>query len=66
MRAVKLDRTGAGRARIGFAGGRVDRVLVVAASTSLRMNCWTGTRNSCEGDRIDDRLPVDVTIEGRG
>ena len=65
VQPVRLDRTGAGSARIGFARGRVERIHVVLAGTSIRMRCWEGTRFSCEGERLDDRLRVDVRLEGR-
>ena len=58
-RTVALDRTGAGRISLRFAGVRHVDVTLVNAST--RLTCWRGSRFSCAGAPTDDARPFSLT-----
>ena len=58
---VTLSDRGRGTVSVGFAGGRVRRVLVTVANASTRYRCRQGTTLSCRGVARDDHRAFAIT-----
>ena len=60
---VTLSRRGRGVVSVGFAAGRVRRVLVTVANASTRYRCRQGTTFSCRGVARDDHRGFAITAK---
>ena len=51
---IRLNKSGAGSARVKFAPGKISRVTLTLVNASTRFDCWGITNFSCQGNPRDN------------